>query len=55
MDRTRTSWHESMCASDAVLIAAQISCDKNATNTSMEIDIFTSAQERGAIAAVRLL
>ncbi|KAF8608935.1 hypothetical protein BDV93DRAFT_466029 [Ceratobasidium sp. AG-I] len=31
---------------------ALISCDKNATNTSMEIDIFTSAQERGAVAAL---
>ena len=55
MGCTRTSWHESICPGDAVLTAVQISCDKNATNTSMEVDIFTSAQERGAVAAVRLL
>ncbi|KAG8696565.1 hypothetical protein FRC08_007072 [Ceratobasidium sp. 394] len=31
---------------------ALISCDRNATNASMEIDIFTNARDRGAVAAL---
>lgn len=33
---------------------AMISCDKNATDASMDIDIFTLARDKGAVAAVCL-
>ena len=33
---------------------ALVSCDKNATDASMEIDIFTLARDKGAVAAVRI-
>ncbi|KAG8745202.1 hypothetical protein FRC10_008514 [Ceratobasidium sp. 414] len=31
---------------------ALISCDRNATNASMQVDIFTNARDRGAVAAL---
>lgn len=31
---------------------ALVSCDKNATDASQEIDIFTLARDKGAVAAV---
>ena len=34
---------------------ALVSCDRNATNASMEEDIFTLARDRGAVAAVSAL
>ena len=33
---------------------ALVACDANATDASQEIDIFTAAKDRGAVAAVRL-
>jgi len=33
---------------------ALVSCDKNATNASMEEDIFTLARDKGAVSAVRI-
>lgn len=32
-----------------------VSCDTNATDASMEVDIFTLARDKGAVAAVRRL
>lgn len=32
-----------------------VSCDANATNASMDVDIFTLARDKGAVSAVRPL
>jgi hypothetical protein len=32
-----------------------VSCDANATDASMDVDIFTLARDKGAVAAVCLL